>query len=241
MSLLNGLMSTKRPKSKGKKKAGKGAGGDNMSHYLSLAMAGSSAQDHFISTDLTLKPVAPFYNAKVPRDIASRITWNRSQNTLVLTTSTTVVAEQNVACGAASNLQQYATWLALFDQYFCDHFFVTVSNNATPNTVAQVPMVYTAIDFDSTNLLGSVAAIQSFDNVNATALPPGTSVTRLVKPCNKSNVNNTANSGVTRSWVDSAVNTVQFFGFRCIVAQTAGGTVPLDINISSVWAFRNPF
>lgn len=207
--------------------------------FVKMGMAGTSAADEFVRSDLSLRPVASAYTASPPRNLSSKIWWVRANTQQVVTTSTTVVTENNISFTANPFLTQYASWLALFDQYFLDHVVVTVANNSPEGGTAACPQLYTAIDFDNVSALGTLAAISQFNTCHVSTLAPGNSVTRLVRPCNASYLGANATAGVTRSWVDSTFNGVPFYGYRLIVNNTVAATVQLDVTISCLWAFRN--
>jgi hypothetical protein len=204
-----------------------------------MGMAGTSATDHFVSQDLSLRPVPGVFRATIPRNVGNQIVWQRASYQQVITTSTTAITEQNYAPTIGTFLPAYANWCALFDQYYLAAFTVSIANNSPEGGTAAIPQVFTAIDFDSSANLGSMAAISGYSSCNVTSLAPGNSVTRLVQPCNASYVGSVAASGISRTWVDSATTTTLFYAFRSIVNNTASATVQLDYTITMYWAFRN--
>jgi len=204
-----------------------------------MGMAGTSATDHFVRADLSLRPPSGIFRARIPRNLGNQIVWQRGSYQQVISTSTTVITEQNAAPSIAAFLPGYATWLALFDQYFLAGFAVTIANNSPEGGTAACPQVFTAIDFDSSANLGSLSAISGYGSCNITTLAPGNSVTRWIEPCNATYVGATAASGVTRTWVDSATTATLFYGFRSIVNNTVAATVQLDYTYTCYWAFRN--
>jgi hypothetical protein len=206
---------------------------------VSMGMAGTSATDHFIRQDLSLRPPSGVFRASIPRNLSNQIVWQRASYQQVVTTSTTVITEQNFAPSASAFLPAYSTWLSLYDQYFLAAYVVTIANNSPEGGTAACPQVYTAIDFDSSANLGSLTALSGYGSCNITTLAPGNSVTRFVKPCNATYVGSTAASGVSRTWVDSATSSTLFYGFRSIINNTTAATVQLDYTVTMYWAFRN--
>jgi hypothetical protein len=158
---------------------------------------------------------------------------------MVVTTSTTVVTETNIAPSISTFLQQYATWCLLFDQYFLHSFTVTIANNSPEGGTGALPQVFTAIDFDSSANISTLGAISAYGTCNVTTIAPGNSVTRFCQPCNASYLGSTATAGVTRSWVDCAFTGVLFYGIRSIVNNTPAATIQLDYTFTTYWAFRN--
>jgi hypothetical protein len=204
-----------------------------------LGMAGGSADDYVIRTDLRLRPPSGVFNASIPRNLNNQIHWVSSSTQQVVTTSTTAITESNYAFNASGSLTQYTAWLAVFDQYYLAAVTCTIANNSPEGGTAACPQVYTALDFDSTTSLSSLAAISAYVNCNVVTLAPGKSVTRLLRPCNSSYTGANSGAGVSRTWVDSAYNSTLFYGFRSIVNNTVVATVQLDYTFHSVWAFRN--
>lgn len=202
-------------------------------------MAGSSATDQLVRADFSLRPVSAEYRATPPKSLVSRITWVRSSTQQVVTTSTTAITEQNIAPTVAFGLPQYAAWLSVFDQYYLDQFTVTIANNSPEGGTAACPQVFTAIDFDSSANLGSLASISNFSNCVVSTIAPGNSVTRVIRPCVSPTIGTINGAGVGRMWVDSSYNNVLFYAFRSIVNNTVAASVQLDYTLSYVWAFRN--
>jgi hypothetical protein len=223
----------------GKSGTSDGGGRNLIRRFVPMGMAGSSAQDHFISDDLRLRPPSGVFRASIPRNINNQIVWQRSSYQQVVTTSTTAITEQNFAPTASAFLTQYATWLSLFDQYFLHSFVVTIANNSPEGGTAACPQVYTAIDFDSSANLGALSTISAYGSCNVSTLAAGCSVTRYVQPCNASYTGSVAASGVTRTWVDSATSSTLFYAFRSIINNTAVATVQLDYTVTLYWCFRN--
>jgi hypothetical protein len=221
------------------KTGNKKRGGDPRATFVRMGMVGSSATDEFVRSDLQLRPPSGIYTATPPKQITSRITWIRCSTQAVITTSTTVFTETNTSFTANPFLTQYSSWLGLFDQYFLDHVVITIANNSPEGGTAAIPQVFMAIDFDSVQALGSIAAISAYANCHVSTLAPGNSVTRVVRPCNASYLGGSTNSGVNRSWVDTIYNNVPFYGFRSIANNTASATVQLDYTYAYVWALRN--
>jgi hypothetical protein len=211
-----------------------------MSSAVVMGMAGSNSTDHVVKTDVSLRPLSGVFRATIPRTLSNQIVWLRSSYQQVATTSTSTFIENNFAPTASGGfMPQYASWLALFDQYYLHSFTVTIANNSPEGGTAAIPQVYTAIDFDSSSNLGSLAAISAYSSCNVSTIAPGNSVTRFCQPCVATTLGSTALSGVARTWVDSAYNAINFYAIRSIVNNTASATVQLDITFTMNWAFRN--
>lgn len=135
-------------------------------------------------------------------------------------------------------MQDFASWLLLFDQYYLHSVVLSIANTVAPGGTATLPQVFTAIDFDSSAVLGSIAKISGYNTCNVATLGSGDSVTRYVEPCNATYVGPTVAAGVTRTWVDSAYNNVPFYATRSIL-NTTTAVVQLDYTYTLLWAFRN--
>jgi len=233
-------MPAKHNKSKhGGKKGGQSGPKRLFAAAVAMGMAGTSAADHFIRSDLSMRPVPGMFKASIPKNMSNQIVWQRTSYQQYLTLSTSTSTEQNFAPTISGGFcQQYASWCVLFDQYFLHSFTVTLANNAGEGSLGTLPQVYTAIDYDSSANLGSIGAISAYGSCNVTTLAPGASVTRFVQPCNASYLAATAGSGVARQWVDSSVTSILFYGIRTITAQVTVVS-QLDITATLNWCFRN--
>jgi hypothetical protein len=223
------------------KNSQKRSGKTNLSRAaLDLGLVGTRSDDHVILTDLTYRPVAPTYRAKPPRQLLNQLFFVRQETTSTITASATTATETNISFTATLDMQQSAQYLAIFDQYYLHCAIVTITNDIViTGSGNDLPLVYTAIDFDNVNALGSIQAIQAFGTVNQDVLAPGKSVTRVIMPCISTSASTFTGAAVTRLWVDSAFPNVPFYGFRSIVAPVVPTSGVLNVCISVIWAFRN--
>jgi len=205
---------------------------------VGMGMAESSALDHVIPSDFTMRPPSGCFKATIPRNITNQIVWTRSVLQSVVNSSTSAAVEQNFAPSISANLPGYATWCAIFDQYYLHSFTMSISSDSPPGSTGTCPMVYTGIDFDSSSNIG-VSALSAYASVNLAVLGPGNSVTRVVQPCNSTYLAAVAASGVTRTWVDCSVTSILFYGARSIIQQTSVAVVPCTYTITCNWCFRN--
>jgi hypothetical protein len=201
------------------------------------AMQQSAADDHVIKADYTLRPPVAVYRATPPKNLNNQIHFVRYTWTSLINTSVSGITEQNFSFTAANSMQ--TGWLALFDQYCCDHVTVTCCNTGNDTNGGQIPEVVTNVDFDSISVLGNIATLAGYSNSNVATLNSGKSVTRFIQPANAPSVGGFNSSAVSRLWVDSAFNSVPFYGYRSIISATPGGVYPILYSISVVWAFRN--
>jgi hypothetical protein len=205
-------------------------------------MAASGSNDHFIKADLTYRPPSAAFKSKPPARMLNQIYWIRQNYTTSVTTSATALTEINTSFTAVTNMQQYGSYLAVFDQYCLHSVVYTVANTSVGTGVNTNPTVYTAIDFDNTSNLGSAGAIQAYGTCNTAVLASGESVTRYFEPCTAGYVytNVSGNYAVAqRTWIDSASTGISFYGIRTLIPATSSGATILSLTFACVWALRN--
>jgi hypothetical protein len=137
---------------------------------------------------------------------------------------------------------QSSNWIALYDQWCVPQFSVTFRSTAPPGSdTGAVPLLYTALDFDSVGALGSVQAIEDYSTCVVTTMTTGSSVTRSIRPTVKISTqqpSSNVNSSLQRVWQDSGAGGTPWFGIRSIVGP--GGTSSPIIATICIWfAFRN--
>lgn len=206
---------------------------------VDLGLAGPRELDHLIVSDLSYRPTPASFNARPPRNLLSQVYFVRQDYNTTTTTNTTTITESNYYWAASSYMLQFTSYLAVFDQYYLHSVVATVANLSSNSGVSSLPQVYTAIDFDNTANLGSLAAIQAYGTCNADILAPGGSVTRIIMPCNQLRLGSSDASGISRSWCDSANTGVAFYGYRLIANNTPAAATIMELTFSMIWAFRN--
>lgn len=204
---------------------------------VDLAQSASRADDHVIISDLTLRPPIMVYNARPPRNLNNQIHFVRFTSSLLVNSSATAITETNILFTAAAFMQ--VGWLALFDQYCLDSVVVSVANQGAPSAAVTLPELVTNVDFDSISVIGNIATLRGYSNSNSCNLETGKALTRIINPANAPSVGGLNSSGVSKMWVDSAFQSVPFYGFRSIMSATPGGTYPILFTTTCVWAFRN--
>jgi hypothetical protein len=137
---------------------------------MSLGMDGTSSFDHVITADLTNKPVSPYYRSRPPSNMLSQVYYVRQNTNFIVSTSTTVNLESNLAFSASADLLQSAAYLSIFDQFYLDSVVVTIANANTNAGLLALPEVFTAIDYDSIANISTIAAITAYQSCNTTIL-----------------------------------------------------------------------
>lgn len=190
--------------------------------------------------DLRCKPPSGQIPSSVPRNIPSMLAWDIVKFDTVIAISTSQV-ETNFLFTLTQH-PQAAQWTALFDQWCIPQASVTFRTEMPPGTTQSVPMLYTALDFDSLGNLGSISSIEDFSTCQVTSMSPGRSVTRSIKPCVKMSVQtggSNTNASLGRVWQDSGSPGTSWFGIRSIIGPTSSSGFNL-IATSTIWyAFRS--
>jgi len=189
-------------------------------------------------SDLRVRPPAYNVPASVPRSVANQIVYDVVRFNSTITTSTSAITETNTGFYLNQH-PQAGSWTTLFDQWCVPQASVTWYSKQAPGDSNTTPVMYTALDFDNTANLGTIAAIEDFSTCAVWRCNPDEpSHTRSIKPCTKSTQSGTANSGLSRSWVDCASSSIPFYGIRSIV--DVGSGVQTITMVITVWfAFRN--
>jgi len=177
---------------------------------------------------------------RVPRNPTNMVAWD-TVKTVNTWTATTTGAPQEIAYTVAlNNHPQYTSWQTLYDQYCIPQFSVTFESQLPPGSTSLPITLYTAIDYDSVNALGSIQAIEDFATCREQVMSHGATVVRSVKPAVKSVVSGAGGSrtaALERSWVDCAFPDVLHYGVRGLLSQEAALQVKTTLTI---WfAFRN--
>jgi hypothetical protein len=200
--------------------------------------ARSSRQKGKFRGDLSIGPSFDNPPNSIPKNLSNQLYWVKQKfNSSAITTSATLVVETNFSF-SLSLLTQVADFTAVFDQYYIAAVNIVFESNVAPGASATFGQVYTALDFNSTNNINTVAAIESYDTCKVSNLRAGKVISRSVRPCVLSEVGGVATGGVERKWLDSSNTGILHFGIRCIV--TATGTVISIVPVTTLWvAFRS--
>jgi hypothetical protein len=153
---------------------------------------------------------------------------------------------------ALSNLPGANAIASLFDQFciYAAHVRVSPEFSATGTVTANpggTGQIITALDYDSTQTLGSWAAYQRMGTADEAELVIGKSYERYVKPvCSlvTGASNNTSNTGVAmaRQWCNTSFPSIPHFGVR-VAAQgnTTGTGLALKQQVTVIVGLRNNF
>jgi len=182
--------------------------------------------------DLKLKPLSQTPPTKIPKNIASMMTWDEIRFDVSTNTSTGGIVEFNRSFNLLDNPQS-GNWIALFDQWCIVQVTVTHRSLQPPGSGGSPAELYTAIDFDSVTNLGSITAIENFGNCEVNTISTGKSVTLSVVPMIKLSTqqpSTNVNSSLARMWQDSGASGTPHFGLRAIAS-----------SVSSVYAINSTY
>jgi len=175
---------------------------------------------------------------RIPRQLLRQVYVRRFKtDPAVITTALAAATETNYSFNAAADPQS-ANYSALFDFFWILKVEVEVYNTQPPGGLGNLPRVYTAIDYNNTTNITSVAAIEDFESCREVTLAPGRKVTRVCKPTFLTTVGANATSAPMRGWINIQVNGTPWFGFRSIVAATPTATTILNVTHTYWVAFQ---
>jgi len=190
--------------------------------------------------DLMVRPPTNVIPSAVPRSVTDKIIWDVVSYDNVINTSTSTVVETNTNFSLNYH-PQVTSWIALFDQWCIPQATVTYQSQMPSGVGTSAPILYTALDFDSTTNISTIQAIEDFSTCETHLMSHGATHVRSIRPCNKSSIqvsSGVSNAGMIRSWVDSSYPTALWFGIRSITGSS--GTATNIVAKVTVWfAFRN--
>jgi hypothetical protein len=226
--------------SKGAKGRGSARQGRKVGRPISSGLGGMNPTN---GADLKVRPLsASNVPTKIPRNIQSLIAWDSVKVTLVLTTNNTSLVETNFT-GALNVHPQASAWQQLYDQWSIPQMTVEFDSMLPPGATVLPTVLYTALDFDNNNNIGSITAIEDFSSCEVVPMTAGRRTMRSVRPSVKLiqglNGGGTSISGPAGPmWVDSGQLTTSFYCIRSILAQA---TSSYNVNTTfTVWfCFRN--
>jgi len=187
--------------------------------------------------DLSVRPPTYRIPTSVPKQVSNQVVWDVVKINTTITTSTSSINETNFYWSLNSH-PQASSWAALYDQWCIPQFSATFQC-AYPEGASTSPgLLYTALDFDSANNLGSIQTLEDYSTCEAAMLVAGQSTTRSVRPCVKGTLQTTASSSLNRQWIDCATPAISWFAIRSIYG-ICGASYPVSV-VTTIWyAFRN--
>jgi len=184
--------------------------------------------------DLQIRPPTTNIPARVPRQVSNHDVWDIVKIPFQLSTVANNFVETNFSF-SLNNHPQSAVWTQLFDQWCISQVSMAFESLTPAGSTVILPKLYTALDFDNTTAVGSVANLCDFATCEVSALFPQKQFVRSIKPCIKI-TNATGAATLGRAWQDSAFPATLWFGFRTILDNTNTPTVyPAVQGTATVW------
>lgn len=187
--------------------------------------------------DLTIRPPAPMIPTSVPKQVSNKVAWDTVKVSSSITVSTSGISETNFNFNLSQH-PQASSWQALYDQWCIPQASVTFNSQYPSNANFAPAQLVTALDFDNSTNLSSISLLEDFSTCNQQMLAEGVIHTRSVKPCVKTQLGTTANSGLGRTWCDCSVSTTPWYGIRSIIG-VSGGNYFVTVTYQIWFAFRN--
>jgi hypothetical protein len=188
-------------------------------------------------SDLSVKPPTYRVPSAVPKQVTNQVVWDVVKINTVISTSASSISETNFYW-SLNNHPQASSWTTLFDQWCIPQYSATFQSAYPEGATTSPGILYTALDFDSANNLGSVQLLEDYSTCAAATLVSGQSVTRSVRPTVKGYLSSTSASGINRQWIDTATPSIPWYAIRSIVG-VCGSSYPISV-VTTIWfAFRN--
>jgi hypothetical protein len=205
--------------------------------------SGPGGMNPLNSTDLKVKPLSiTSVPTKIPRNISSQVVWDVVKLDGTVNSSLTGISEANFGF-ALSNHPQASNWTSLFDQWAIPYASIEFDSRTPPGATFSPPLIYTALDFDGMNNLGSVQAIEDYGSCEAIVLQPQVRFIRSVRPSPKMAVgSSTGTPQATVSgpvWLDCAFTNVPHYGIRSIINISPSAMAFAGTTLTIYFCFRN--
>jgi len=209
-------------------------------HFINSKTSSGSAFRVRVIDDVSRRPMAPdLGRMSMPKQLQTQIHWFTSDASSNLALSPTGITEfnQSFSLGQTGVATPLST---LFDQYAIFAVYVRVAvTGLLP--VGSSFNYYTAIDYDNTNNLSSVTALQAYGTVASSGFNEVQE--RYLEPCNAPALYSGSafsHFGQARAWIDSSNTATPHYGLRIIANSLGtGGQGQLTVNVSYVICARN--
>jgi hypothetical protein len=228
---------------RGKSRQNKAKSGQNVGklHFVNSNTSSGSAIRVRVADDLTRRPLAAAIDhMHMPRDMQTQIHWFQTTYLNSTGLANNALTEYNQTFQLNSTAI-YGGIAALFDQYAIFAAYVRVIVNSTAPVATQVPALVTAIDYDNTNAIGTLATLQGYSTSTVTGISEVQE--RYIEPCNSPALFSGSaftHYGQARMWVDTANVSTPHYGIRTMVSALGSGvTGSLQLEITLVICARN--
>lgn len=214
------------------------------SHSKARRVKGSTGKGGMSPTNFADLKVRPPNPLSVPRSISgiqNQVVRDVVKIQSTITTSSSGIVETNYSWSLNSH-PQASSWQALFDQWCLYQVTTQFNSQLAPGSTTPACMFYSALDFDNSANVGSVAAIEDFSSAEAVMMFPQASTMRSVRPSPKMAVgaiSSAPSAAVTGpQWLDSSIPGIIHFGIRT-VSDVSPSAQFITVTTTLWFAFRN--
>jgi hypothetical protein len=178
--------------------------------------------------------------------IPTPLSWKRINRQVVqdlvsyrstITTGSGGITETNFNWNLNSN-PLGSSWQVLFDSWMITKAKIQLTSTQGPGSTASIPIVHTAIDYDSINNIGTLQFIDEFENLVVKPIGPGRQFTRTITPATSPDIGGQSGGGTGASWVDTAFPSINFYGYRTMFETASSGST-ISVEVTLWYAFRN--
>lgn len=208
---------------------------------LASTKANGPAETFFPKEDLDRRMGSWILTQSPPRVIGNQVYWIRGNNQTTQVISTTAPTELGLSF-QLSNLTDLVGLAGYFDQYCIYSVTCSINFNYTGLTPNALGTMYSAIDFDNVNTLGTAVAYQAYESLVTTKVTCSQSVQRLIHPAVSPALYGGSaftSFGLGRFWIDSASTGVPHYGLRMFFISNTGSTLAVIVDTNYVVGFRN--
>jgi len=213
-----------------------------LSSSTSSSRGGRGRSSKMAPTNRSDLAIAPLKSSnvprRVPRNLASKITWDIVKVRGVTSTTIGAITEQNFSFSLSSH-PQASNWASLFDQWTIVQVSISWYSQEPPSSTGSIVELHTALDFDNTASLGGLTQIDDYSSAQVDNLVYNKVVTRSIKPCVKLSANATGNVVPSREWCDASTPGANFYGIRSIYAAASSAFSNVTTETTIWFAFRN--
>jgi hypothetical protein len=139
------------------------------------------------------------------------------------------------------DIAEIASYSNIFDQFILKKITLRIKASQNTNTTGTGAILYVVCDFDNATLLTSLAAAESYQNVQSirgSDVGNGESLDVTITPC-ISLASNAGNVITPPMWQDVAVTTNRHYGVKCWYQTTATTDPRWDVEAQYHFAFTN--
>jgi hypothetical protein len=222
---------------KGGSRGGKRKGGGSK-RVVSSGLGGMNPTNY---ADLKVKPPINTNVPKhIPKNVGRMVSWDVFKTQQQISWTGSAVTETNFQFTLSMN-PQASTWASLFDQYSIPQVSIEFDSLTPPGQTTSSPVLYTALDFDNSSAISTVAAIEEYDSCEVIVMAPEKRHLRSVRPSVKTGVLASGSLSAASTsgpvWVDCGNTSVAFFGIRSIVSSFGTGSMLVTITMYN--CYRN--